>query len=214
MPSEVKLLYGGIPSTTRTDVYTVPDKKYAIARSIVITSRSTAAQSYVLFIGNVSLGNTYTVPPGKSIVIDDLSIPLLPGQVISVQNVSANGVGMWISGEELDYSPSDYPYASSYGLIQTSYSPLINLDPNNDWMLKSLVLNNTAFSDNRSIILSLISPTGASHHLLFGYSIKVKNVLVLPLPNIIIPKGYTIRAYVEGTVTDVWYGITCMKVNT
>lgn len=210
MGSAAKLMFGGITPSSTSKVYEPPSNKYAVVRSIMITNRSSVATSYYLHIGSTNLGNTHSLQPHQVLMIDDVNIPILPGQGISARTDSASSVSMWISGEEVDYDISNFPYVSGYGTLQTSIGPLVNLDTSQDWMIKSLILSNTNYGSSRTVAIRFATAS-SSIDVIPSLVIKPGDVLVIPLPNIILPKGTSITGRVT-EASDVWCGITCMKV--
>lgn len=210
MGSTIKLFYGDLPPTSSIRAYEAPSNKYAVVRSIIITNRTSAVTQYYLHVGSTNLGNTHVLQPYQVLILDDVNIPVLPGQGITVRADTASSVAMWISGEEIDYDISNFPYVSGYGSMQTSVGPLVNLDASHDWMIKSLILSNTNTGSSRTVTINFTTSSRVIN-VIPSQVIKPRDILVIPLPNIVLPKGTSVTGFVTGA-SDVWFGITCMKV--
>ncbi|MEY8748638.1 hypothetical protein AB9M62_57295 [Bacillales bacterium AN1005] len=109
MAKVIKSLVLITPSNTSTTAYTTPADKYAIAKSAVICNYGSVDLTFNLTIGNVFVATSHTLKAGNTLALNDLDIPLLPGEVINV-GTSSLAITIKVSGFEDDYIANEFPY--------------------------------------------------------------------------------------------------------
>lgn len=99
MANTFKALYRGTAATSSATLYTVPASTTTMVTSIVITNTAAAVGTYTLFLNDVSIATTASVPANDSILIE-------PKQVLGATNTikglaSATTINFHISGLEI-----------------------------------------------------------------------------------------------------------------
>lgn len=203
MADVIKYLFAGSLPTSATEVYTVPSGKCSVAKSFAITNSTVSPLTFTLIVGGVNVAYDHTIKAYGTLLINDLDIPLLPGENITVLG-STTSVKMHITGLERDYVASDYPYQKIiYALYGTATTPANNFDA----MIKSIVLCNPNSAGDAQVSITL------ENYLLPPWKvIKTKDSLIIPSPKIFLPKGKQITVTVAGTNTNCRIGFVLEKV--
>ncbi|MFJ2045797.1 hypothetical protein ACIOBL_19540 [Paenibacillus taichungensis] len=181
MVDKIRALCEGSIPTTATSRYVVPSGKYAVVKSIVIVNGSSIADlMFTITIGGVALSYNHTLKANDALYLNELDIPLLPGEEIILSSSTSNG-RIIVTGLERDYVAQDYPYVKINASLGSSY---INLPANDfDSIMKSLILCNNTGTDSRV----MMSDTAGSY-MLFNKLVKGNDTMLIPLPNVFVAK--------------------------
>lgn len=202
MADTIKYMFEGSLPASATAVYTVPSGKCAVAKSFSITNPTAVPLTFRLIVGGIVVAYDHTIKGFDTLFINDLDIPLLSEENITVMG-STTSVKMYITGLERDYVASEYPYQKIlYTLFGTAITPANNFDA----MIKAIVLCNPNAADAQvGITLQnyLIPPQKV---------VKGKDSLIIPLPKLFLPKGRQITINVAGSNTNCNVGIIMEKV--
>lgn len=150
MGKQVKSLVLANPSAnvSRT-AYTVPSGKYAVAKSVTISNSSTTDLKFRLIIGGAYVAYDYTLKGKDTLAINDLDIPLLPGETIIIM-ASSSSCFFKVSGFEDDYIQSEYPYLK---LNVMPVNTAASITKDSDMIIRSIIICNSSGTTTTSIFL-------------------------------------------------------------
>ncbi|MFX3651102.1 MAG: hypothetical protein ACE3K2_04780 [Paenibacillus sp.] len=185
-----KMLYQSVLPTISTSVYTAPQGKYTAIKSIFLTCLANGTdRTFSLVVGGITVAYNHTIKSFKTLFLDDLNIFLLPGETIQIHCPGGNMIAQ-ISGMEMEYIPSEFPYTKVSGSIPSVTSAtILNPDSAYDWVIKSLIITNPNIAD-REIVIQC-----EGFSILYRYTLRPYDTLIVPLPKFLIPKGQKINAY-------------------
>ncbi|MFE6075277.1 hypothetical protein ACFVQB_12450 [Paenibacillus sp. NPDC057886] len=205
MADIIKLLYQAVLPTSATSVYTAPQGKYTVIKSIFLSSLANGTdRTFRMIIGGITVGYDHVVKSFKTLLLNDLNIFLLPGESIQLHCPGGNMISQ-ISGIEVDYIASEFPYIKSNGVLSVPSSAILNPDASNDRLIKSLIITNPSSTSTEVVVQA------NGFALMYRQLIKPYDTLVVPMPNFFLIKGQTITANVisgSGTL----FGIVAKKV--
>ncbi|SDL24407.1 hypothetical protein SAMN05428961_104386 [Paenibacillus sp. OK060] len=176
MADVIKNLYSATISTTSTStVYTVPDKKFSVVKSVFICNKSTSSCAVKLIIGGINVIYDHVIKAKDTLVINDLDIPIIQGETIQVSTTIANTVSITLVGFERDFTYDGvYPYfKSNLTSLATTLSSFVNVG--SDYMVRKIILANFSANDV-SVTLDI-----GSNRLMDAFKIKSKDTLIVPL---------------------------------
>lgn len=201
MANTIKALFEGTIPSASTTVYTVPSGKYAVSKSIVICNGDSAVMTFTLIIGGVNVAYSHNLAGYETLIIDDLDIPMLSSDVITMISSTVNA-RIVITGFERDYVAEEYPYLKTIA----NYSGQFSLPSNNfDSILRSVVVcNPNSTTSNCSIFQTSSLP------LIYNKLIKPRDTLIIPLPKIFVPRGR--QLIVNATASGLRFAIIIEKV--
>lgn len=133
------LVFANPTLNAHTTVYTVPNGKYAVAKSVVINNFHTGELTFRLIIGGAFVAYNHTLKGKDTLVINDLDFPLLPGETIEIL-ATLSTCTIRVSGFENDYVESEYPYLKVNANPVTT-TALIAKD--SDMIIRSVIICNT-----------------------------------------------------------------------
>ncbi|OMF66311.1 hypothetical protein MKY66_06395 [Paenibacillus sp. FSL R5-0766] len=191
MANAIKRLIHPIVPTTGSIAYTVPQGKYTVVKSIVITNSNSPDLTYYLKIGGTFIAVNRTLKGKNTLIIDDLFIPLLPSETITVQ-ASNSGCVMYISGVEKDYIESEYPYTTINAV--TSTSPVNLPSRTTDVMIKSIIIHN--LSTNVVPEVTVYIPWSFINQM----KLNTKDTLIIPNLNVLLPSNHNLTYYATNNV--------------
>ncbi|PAD29795.1 hypothetical protein [Paenibacillus sp. 7523-1] len=195
MENIVKTLLEGAMPTSSTNVYTVPTGKYAVVKSIIICNAAATAMTIRVIIGGAYVAYNYTLKASDSLVLDELDIPLLEAENITIMG-SVAGASIFVTGFERDYKAAEYPYLKSNLIASTS---AVTTPANGfDSMIKSIIICNT----NGSGTSSILSMTNA-WSVIDKKEIKAGDSLILPLPKMLVKNGRQLSFSATGALVYV-----------
>ncbi|WP_338591887.1 hypothetical protein V6669_06365 [Paenibacillus sp. Y5S-9] len=200
MADTIKYMYEDAVPTTATAVYTVPSGKCAVAKSFVISNPGSVARTFRLIVGGIVVAYDHTIKGYDTIFIDDLDIPLLPGETIIIMGSTAT-IKAYVTGFERDYVTSEYSYQKINHLLNGSIMTPANTF---DAMIKAIVICNPNAVDTQvGVTLKdyLIAPQKV---------VKANDSLIIPMPKLFLPKGRQITLSASGSNCHV--GIILEKV--
>lgn len=99
MANTFKVLYRGAAATSSTVLYTVPSGTTTLINSIVITNTAGTSGTYTIFLNDVSMATTVTVPANDSVMLEPKQV-LSSGQTIKGL-ASATTINFHFSGLEI-----------------------------------------------------------------------------------------------------------------
>lgn len=207
MGNIAKSLYSASLPASSTNVYAAPQGKYILIKSIILTNYSSVDRTFNLIIGGIPLGYNHTLKANGTLVIDDTNLFLFPGDWIQVSCSASSSISMFVSGEERDYVLSDFPYKRNNGTIPNSTITVFPADSKYDWVIKSIIITNMA------TVAKSIDIAANNQYLLTKYSIKPNDTLIVPLPNLFIPKGNPLTMFASsGGSGSPEFGLVAQKV--
>ncbi|WP_419891397.1 hypothetical protein [Paenibacillus xylanexedens] len=201
MANTIKALFEGTIPSASTNVYTVPSGKYAVSKSIVICNGDSAVMTFTLIIGGVNVAYSHNLAGYETLIIDDLDIPMLGSETITMLSSTVNG-RIVITGFERDYVAEEFPYLK----IIANYSGWFTLPANDfDSILKSIVICNPNSTESRGSVMQT-----SSLALIYNKTIKPRDTVIIPLPKIFVPKGRQLM--IAGTSSGLRFAIIFEKV--
>ena len=189
--------------TTSATVYTAPTGKFAVSKSIIISNTSSSGVKIRVMIAGFYVAYDHVIKAKSTLAIDDLDIPIVPGNSIAISSATANVVSIAISGFERDYVSGDFPYLLTTGTFYGSYPA----GSTNDWIIKSIVVCNTTTS------VSTMNLKLGSITIMDSYKLKANDTIIVPSLNLYFARGQTLTYDTDSQVAwPIYFGIVLEKV--
>ncbi|NUU74036.1 hypothetical protein [Paenibacillus xylanilyticus] len=205
-----KKLYAGTLNTADTTIYTVPDGKTTIIKSIVLCNMSSSTDNTIaLMIGGKDGSGSSWVFNGKVLKASDtLVIPLVDYAMASGGKIrlwsSGGSVTARISGEEIDEPIESTEYESYIGTMTQTSNVLVPA-VNYKRIIKSMFIGNA--SADSSVYLAI----GGSY-VVMRKQIKYGDAILIPFMDQVLEAGESITGYKSNTATVVPH-ITLIRVD-
>jgi hypothetical protein len=100
LAATAKRLYGGVPNTTSSTIYTVPSGKTVIVKNITICNTTGSSALITVWCAGVAIINALSVAANDTVVLD-LSLVLNANETITANQGTTNAIHLTISGVEV-----------------------------------------------------------------------------------------------------------------
>lgn len=199
MADVIKALFEGDMPTSQTKSYTVPTSKYAVVKSAIICNTSTTDSAIIrLIVGGAFVVYGHTLKPNATLVLDELDIPQLAGDGVTILSSKA-GVSLTVTGFERDYVVGEYPYAVMTGEASSNSNGQIVV-PFNCIIRSIIVTNESGVGQSTNFFLSTGITAYVSNKVIAG-----GDTLLVPMPKIYLPVGRLIAFASSTTYVSVTF---------
>ncbi|MEO2260700.1 hypothetical protein ABGV43_27755 [Paenibacillus amylolyticus] len=207
----VKKLFAGVLTTVDTTVYTVPDGKTAIVKSITLCNTSSADYTIALLMGGrKGLGNNWVTSSKVIKAYDTLVIPcmdyaLADGGKIRLWS-SGGSITTRISGEETNGLIESTGYESFQVTMQVTSTVLVPA-VNYKRIIKSVMIGNS------SAVTSTFSTSIGGDYLIRQKQIKNGDVILIPFMDQVVEASEEISGFKNLSTATVNSHITLLRVD-
>ncbi|MDR6723979.1 hypothetical protein J2W91_002441 [Paenibacillus amylolyticus] len=196
MTDTIKSLYAGVAPPANTVVYTVPEGKYAVVKSIVLCNPNSIETNFTVLIAGMHVAYGHILKPNSTLAIDNLDVPMLTGTQIIVFSASNSPLTAYISGFERDYVQSEYSYTLATGNSTTG------IYTGEDRLIKSIVIVGGIGSTDGKFTIQVAGQT-----IINSYTIKPRDTLILPSTNVFHPKERNLNINISSAASTVYFGV-------
>ncbi|MDR9744111.1 hypothetical protein [Paenibacillus taichungensis] len=194
----VKKLFAGVLPTSDTTVYTVPESKTTLVKSITLCNNSNADYSFNLLIGGRNgsgsnwLLNTKVIKAYDTFVIPCMDYAMADGAKIRLYSSGGSSIIVRISGEEIDGLIESTEY-ESYNVSLNQSSNILVPAVSYKRVIKSV------FIGNASSVSSNISLSIGGNYLIMNKQIKNRDAILIPFMDQVLEAGESITGYKSNT---------------
>ncbi|MCP1425155.1 hypothetical protein J3D43_003671 [Paenibacillus xylanexedens] len=194
MPEVIKLLASDVvPSSSFTNIYTVPTSTSTILKSFILCNVSTAEISVFVRLNGTSILNGFKIKAGDTIVVPVVDQVMSAGETISIAATIAL-VNFYICGVEYTTNDpnSDYYYSKMLGRgtipSGSTVSTIVNAVSNSKRLLKGLIVCNGNASANKLDLWI------AGRSLISQYPIKPGDTILIPTMDAVLEPNAKVEA--------------------